>query len=75
MQLKIPPVVIFFISVGLSFGSYYVFPELGYSFKYQTIISRLFLAIGVLVAFSGIISFRLKGTTVDPTNQIRRRPL
>lgn len=67
MQLKIPPVVIFFLSIGLVFGGYYVFPELVYKFEYQTLISRIILAIGVLVAFSGIISFRLKGTTVDPT--------
>ncbi len=68
MKLKIPPVVIFFISLGLSFGGYYAFPGLTYSFDYQTLLSRLFLAMGVLTAFSGIIAFRLKGTTVDPTN-------
>ncbi|WP_436515823.1 methyltransferase family protein [Ekhidna sp. To15] len=67
MKLKIPPVVIFFLSIGLSFGSYYAFPQYAYSFDYQTLLSRVFLAIGVLTAFSGIISFRLKGTTVDPT--------
>lgn len=67
MQLKIPPVVIFFISLGLTFGAYYLFPDLIYKFQYQTLLSRLFLAMGVLVAFSGIILFRLRGTTVDPT--------
>ncbi|MEP1033827.1 isoprenylcysteine carboxylmethyltransferase family protein [Ekhidna sp.] len=67
MQLKIPPVVIFFLSLGITFAAYYLFPALIYKFEYQTLISRIFLSLGVLIAFSGIISFRLKGTTVDPT--------
>lgn len=67
MRLKIPPVVILFLSLGIIFGASYLFPDLEYKFGYQTLLSRIFLAMGVLVAFSGIISFRLKGTTVDPT--------
>lgn len=67
MQLKIPPVVILFISLGLVFAGYYLVPDFTYKFEYQTLISRVFLGLGVLIAFSGIISFRIKGTTVDPT--------
>ena len=66
MKLKIPPVIIFFISVAMMFGAYYVMPEWSYSFSYQTGISRIFLAAGVLVAFSGIIIFRMNRTTTDP---------
>ncbi len=68
MKLKIPPVVILFLSLGIIFGISFVLPDLEYKFSYQTLLSRIFLAMGVLVAFSGIISFRLKGTTVDPSN-------
>lgn len=67
MRLKIPPVVVFFLSLGLVFGGYYLFQSQTYKFDYQTLLSRVFLALGVLSAFSGIISFRMKGTTVDPT--------
>ncbi|MEO1253309.1 MAG: isoprenylcysteine carboxylmethyltransferase family protein [Bacteroidota bacterium] len=66
MKLKIPPVVVFFLAFAIMFGGYYLTPELSYSFRYQTILSRIFLASGVFVAFSGIIAFRLSGTTVDP---------
>ena len=66
MKLKIPPVVILFLSLGIIFGVTYLFPTFGYSFSYQTLLSRIFLSIGVLVAFSGIISFRIKGTTTNP---------
>ncbi|SNT36690.1 Protein-S-isoprenylcysteine O-methyltransferase Ste14 [Ekhidna lutea] len=66
MKLKIPPVIIFFLSLGIMFGVYYLTAEVVYSFQYQTMLSRIFLGIGVLCAFSGIISFRMKGTTVDP---------
>ena len=67
MKLKIPPVVVFFIGVAMSFGGYYAYPEFTYAFQYQTLLSRIFLGMGVLCAFSGIVAFRLKGTTVDPT--------
>ncbi|WP_424961541.1 methyltransferase family protein [Ekhidna sp.] len=66
MKLKIPPVVIFFFSLGVMFGAYYFIPHWSYSFSYQTLLSRICLALGVLVAFSGIIAFRMKRTTVDP---------
>ncbi|WP_420575504.1 methyltransferase family protein [Ekhidna sp.] len=66
MNLKVPPVVIFFLGLGIIFGVYYLMPNLTYSFPYQTLISRIFLALGVLVVFSGIIAFRMKRTTADP---------
>ena len=68
MKLKIPPVIVFFIALGLIFGAHYLFAEHSYSFSKQILLSRIFLASGVLAAFSGIISFRMKGTTVDPLN-------
>lgn len=66
MKLKIPPVIVFFLALGIIFGSHYVFSEQSHSFLFQTLLSRIFLALGVLIVFSGIIAFRMKGTTVDP---------
>ena len=66
MELKLPPVLVFFLGLGIMFGCYYMKPDWSYQFAYQTTISRLFLALGVLSAFSGIIAFRYTGTTVDP---------
>ncbi|WP_421764919.1 methyltransferase family protein [Ekhidna sp.] len=66
MKLKIPPVIVFFLALAMVFGGHYFFAVWSYQFPNQTFISRIFLASGVLVAFSGIIKFRMKGTTVDP---------
>ena len=66
MKLKIPPVIVFFLGLGIMFGCYYLKPDWSYQFAYQTTISRVFLGLGVLSAFSGIIIFRMNGTTVDP---------
>ena len=68
MKLKIPPVIVFFIALGIVFGVHYLLKGYSYSFLYQTLLSRIFLGMGVMVVFSGIISFRMKGTTVDPLN-------
>ncbi|MEP0986788.1 isoprenylcysteine carboxylmethyltransferase family protein [Ekhidna sp.] len=66
MKLKIPPVIVFFLALAMVFGGHYFFAVWSYQFPNQTFISRIFLAAGVLIAFSGIIKFRMKGTTVDP---------
>lgn len=68
MKLKIPPVVILFVSLGLLFGSYYLVPDWANSFIYQELISRIFLVGGTLCVLLGIIAFRVKSTTVDPMN-------
>ncbi len=52
----------------MMFGAHYLMPEWSYSFHSQRLISRIFLTFGVIVAFSGIIHFRMNGTTVDPRN-------
>lgn len=66
MKRKIPPVVIFLLSLGVMFGIYYLTPNWSFVFSSRTLFSRIFLALGVLVVFSGIIAFRIKKTTVDP---------
>lgn len=66
MKLKIPPVIVFFIGIAMVFGGHHFFTEWSYQFANQTLLSRIFLAAGVLIAFSGIIKFRMKGTTSNP---------
>lgn len=67
MSLKIPPVVIFLITVAAMFGIYFITEEYTYTYPYRTLISRVFLAAGLLSGILGVVSFRFKGTTVDPT--------
>ena len=68
MELKIPPVIVFFICLALIFGCYYLLPDYTYTFPYRKTLSRIFLVIGALSGVLGILAFRLKSTTVDPTN-------
>ena len=60
--------VIFFASLGMLFGLYYLAPDFTYSFFYQRAVSRIFLIGGTLCALMGIVAFRIKSTTVDPLN-------
>lgn len=67
MELKIPPVIVFLICLALIFGCYYLLPDYIFSFPYRKTLSRVFLVSGALFAVLGILAFRLKSTTVDPT--------
>lgn len=69
MRLKIPPVIIFFLSLGILFGVYQLTPEFRWDYPFRTLLSRIFLIGGALIALAAMSAFRLKGTTVDP-----RRP-
>ena len=44
MSLKIPPVVIFLITVAAMFGIYFITEEYTYTYPYRTLISRVFFS-------------------------------
>ncbi|MEO9870547.1 methyltransferase family protein [Ekhidna sp.] len=67
MRLKIPPVIVFLLSLGIAFGIYYLTKEYSYNYPYKTLLSRIPLVSGALIALAGIAAFRLRGTTTDPT--------
>ena len=66
MSLKIPPLVVFFVALGLLFGIHYLTPDVRYDYPYRVMVSRLFLVAGALIALAGIVAFRNKSTSVDP---------
>ncbi len=68
MELKIPPVVVFFVCLASMFGIYYLLPDFSHDFIYRKTVSRVFLALGALAGITGIVAFRQHQTTVDPTN-------
>ena len=68
MELKIPPVVVFFVCLASMFGIYYLMPDFSYDFTFRKTLSRVFLAIGALLGIIGIVAFRQHQTTVDPTH-------
>ena len=67
MELKVPPVVVFLICLASVFGFYYLLPDYSFDFALRKTLSRVFLVLGALSGVLGILAFRLKGTTVDPT--------
>lgn len=66
MSIKIPPVVVFLVSLGLMFGAYFIAPGWAFDFMFRITLSRVFLVMGVLTSFSGVMAFRMHHTTVDP---------
>ena len=66
MELKVPPVVVFLISVASVFG-FWFFIEANFSFRFQNTIAGVFILAGVLMGLLAIIRFRKQATTVDPT--------
>ena len=68
LDLKVPPVVVFMICLAGIFGCYYVLPEFNFHFAFRTTLSRVVLATGFLSGVLGVVAFKLKKTTVDPTH-------
>ena len=66
MKLKIPPVIIFFLSLGMMIGCYYLSPDFAFPFPYRVLLSRIFLAMGVILGLMGVVAFQVKQTTTDP---------
>lgn len=75
MNLKIPPAIVFLLSVGMMFGIYFLTDAYSYFVPYRTFFSRIFLVGGVLAGVMGIVAFRVKGTTVDPTKPAKASSL
>ena len=67
LELKIPPVLIFFLTAALMWGVTRFSSELGIDKDIRIIVGAVLLSIGGFVAISGVIGFRRAKTTVDPT--------
>ena len=67
LELKIPPVLIFFFTAVLMWSMTLVSNELGIDKNIRFIIGAVSSLIGGFIAISGIIGFRKAKTTVNPT--------
>lgn len=68
MHLRIPPAVVFFVSIGFVYIIHYLLPSLSLKFQFQTEVSVIFLVAGFLIGIAALLSFRENQTTVDPTS-------
>lgn len=66
LELKIPPLVVWFIFAFAMFGVAYVAPGLSYTLPGSFILAMVLLVVGGVAALAGVTAFRSKRTTVNP---------
>lgn len=65
LELKLPPVVLFFICIGLIWTIDYLLPT-QVDISLNSWIIRALLALGTITAISGVIQFAVRSTSVNP---------
>jgi protein-S-isoprenylcysteine O-methyltransferase Ste14 len=68
LELKIPPVLVFFITAALMWVVAFTFEDLGANKAIRAILGVVCLLLGGFIAVSGVIEFRKAKTTVNPIN-------
>lgn len=66
LELKIPPVVLAFITAVLMRVLASVVPNPGFAFSAAPVVAVMLASAGAVVSLSGVLEFRSAGTTVDP---------
>ena len=66
LELRIPPLLLLFIFAGAMLGVAWLVPALSFPSVGRKIIALALLAAGVAIAVTGVLTFRSKGTTVNP---------
>ena len=65
-ELKIPPLLVWFVIGGAMFGAGRLLPSLSFAMPARRAIAIALAAIGLAVAIAGVAAFRRQGTTVNP---------
>jgi len=66
LELKVPPLLVWLVFAGVMLGVAYAAPGLSFTLARSSAIALALVALGVGVAFAGVIAFRDKRTTVNP---------
>lgn len=66
LELKIPPVVLVFITAALMWVLASVVPNPGFAFSAAPVVAVILASAGTVVSLLGVLEFRSAGTTVDP---------
>ncbi len=67
LELKIPPVVLLIIFIGLMRGASSVCPDMGLSHSIRLCLFSVMAIAAGLIVTAGLLRFRAAGTTVEPT--------
>ena len=68
LELKIPPLAVALLIAVAMWGIFWVAPEFGFAFAGREWVAVIFSVLGGVISISGIVSFRVAGTTVNPVN-------
>lgn len=68
LELKIPPLAVALVIAVAMLGISLVAPEFGLAFSGREWVAVFFTMLGGAISISGIFSFRVAGTTVNPVN-------
>jgi len=66
LELKIPPLLVWFLIGSAMFGAARFLPTLSFEIRGRLVIALALAAIGLAVAIAGVAAFRRQGTTVNP---------
>ena len=66
LELKIPPLLVWFIIAGAMLGVARFAPALSFTLPGSSAIALGLVALGGTLAFAGVIAFRARRTTVNP---------
>lgn len=66
LELKIPPLLVWFGFAGAMFGVAHVAPGLSYPLPARSTLALALVTLGGAVALAGVVAFRSKRTTVNP---------
>jgi protein-S-isoprenylcysteine O-methyltransferase Ste14 len=66
LELKVPPLLVWLTIAGAMLGITYAAPRLSFTLTGSSVIALALVALGVILAFAGVIAFRGKRTTVNP---------
>ena len=66
LELKIPPLLVWFVMAGAMLGVAYCAPRLSFTLAGSSVIALALVALGGALAFAGVVAFRSKRTTVNP---------
>jgi protein-S-isoprenylcysteine O-methyltransferase Ste14 len=67
LELKIPPALLMMLFVSAMWLIDYLLPMFKQSWDWHAMVARAIFLMAVSCIIAGVVSFRLAGTTVDPT--------
>ncbi|MBF0469291.1 MAG: isoprenylcysteine carboxylmethyltransferase family protein [Desulfamplus sp.] len=75
LELKIPPVLVFFLTIAVMWALSLISNELGADKNIRFLIGAVLILIGGLIIISGVLGFRKARTTVNPVKPYKASSL